>query len=73
MEEEDLRNFVGTLAKRLHGSFDAMRKEVGVVDQMGSRVEAVLQEPEAGTELLDRLRAVEKQERRIKGSPLEMT
>ena len=64
MEEEDLKNFVGTLAKRLHGRFDVLRKEVGVVDQMGSRVEAVLQEPEAGTELLDRLRAVEKQGRR---------
>ena len=58
-----MRNFVGTLAKRLHGRFDAMRKEVGVVDQMGSRVEAVLQEPEAGIEMLDRLRAVEKQGR----------
>ena len=64
MDDEDLRNFVGTLAKRLHGRFDALRKEVGVVDEMGSRVEAVLHEPEAGKELLDRLRAVEKQARR---------
>ena len=64
MEDEDLKNFVGTLAKRLHGRFDAMRKDGGVVDEMGSRIEAVLREPEAGKELLDRLRAVEKQERK---------
>ena len=70
MEDEDLKNFVGTLAKRLHGRFDAMRKE-GAEDEMGSRVEAVLQEPEAGKELLDRLRAVEKQGR--KRDRLEMT
>ena len=47
MEDEDLKNFVGTLAKRLHGRFDAMRKDGGVVDEMGSRIEAVLREPEA--------------------------
>ena len=63
MEDEDLKNFVGTLAKRLHGRFDAMRKE-GVEDELGARIEAVLQEPEAGQELLDRLKAVETQERR---------
>ena len=62
MKEEDLRNFVGTLSKRLHGKFDAMRKE-GVEDEMGRRIEAILQEPEAGAELLDSLMAVETQER----------